>query len=194
MTSSRLEAFSDGVIAVIITIMVLELKVPHDQTLEGLRSLLPIFLGYALSFLLVAIYWVNHHHLLHLVKNVEPKTMWFNLLLLFWLSLTPFATEYMGASHASSLSVAFYGTVQSLCAISYRLLAFHVSSQRLRDNLMSAVYQRNARKNGIATLCSLLSVPLAFLNVALSLGLLVLPALMYFVPEREVENIVKAER
>jgi len=152
MTSSRLEAFSDGVIAIIITIMVLELKVPHDQTLEGLRSLLPIFLGYALSFLLVAIYWVNHHHLLHLVKNVEPKTMWFNLLLLFWLSLTPFATEYMGA-----------------------------------------IFRRSSRKNQIATLCSFLSVPLAFLNVSTALGLLVLPVVMYFIPEREVEDIAKAQ-
>ena len=191
MTSSRLEAFSDGVIAIIITIMVLELKVPHDPTLAGLRPLVPIFLGYALSFLLVSIYWVNHHHLIHLVKKVEPKTMWFNLLLLFWLSLTPFATEYMGASYASSLSVALYGTVQSLCAVSYRLLAFQISSQCERDDFMTAVFRRTTRKNRIANLCSFLSVPLAFVSVPIALGLLVLPALMYFIPERELENIVK---
>src|SRR5262245_49332733 len=122
MKATRLEAFSDGVIAIIITIMVLELKVPHDHSLAGLLAVWPVFSSYVLSFVVVAIYWVNHHHLIHLVKRVNAAVMWSNMNLLLWLSLMPFVTAFLGESHGTPLAVALYGALSALCGISYYVL------------------------------------------------------------------------
>jgi uncharacterized membrane protein len=162
MNASRLEVFSDGVIAIIITIMVLELKVPQDRSQAELLKLLPIFLSYTLSFVLVAIYWVNHHHLIHLVERVDGQILWFNLNLLFWMSLTPFATAYMGENHATSLSVALYGLVQTACSIAFLLLRRMIAQYHKHHSELSTHHSKRVRKNHIAWLLSVLSIPLAF--------------------------------
>lgn len=184
MNASRLEAFSDGVIAIIITIMVLELKIPHDPTFEALLALLPIFLSYLLSFVLVAIYWLNHHHLLHLVEQVDTPTLWFNLHLLFWMSLTPFATAYMGENRAVPLTVALYGLVQTACSISFLLLRQAIARNHGHHTEFRTLHSRRLRKNHVAWVLSALSVPMAFVFVPLALLLVVSPAVMYFLPAK----------
>jgi uncharacterized membrane protein len=184
MNSSRLEAFSDGVIAIIITIMVLELKVPHDVVPAELFKLLPIFLSYLLSFVLVAIYWTNHHHLIHLVDRVDSQILWFNLNLLFWMSLTPFATAYMGENRAAPLSVALYGLVQTACSISFLCLRRAIAQHHQHQSELRALHNKKFRKNHIAWLLSACSIPLAFVSVPLALLFVVFPAVMYFLPAK----------
>src|SRR5690349_6415317 len=128
MTKNRLEAFSDGVLAIIITIMVLELKVPHGNDLRDLQPLIPTFLSYVLSFIYIGIYWNNHHHLLHVVKNINGKSMWANLHLLFWLSMVPFATAWMGENHFGQWPVIIYGFVMIMAAIAYTILVWALSN------------------------------------------------------------------
>ena len=187
MKPTRLEAFSDGVIAIIITIMVLELKVPPEPTLEALRPLLPILLSYALSFTLIAIYWVNHHHLIHLASRVTGPILWRNVNLLFWLSLTPFTTGFMGENHAAALPVALYGVVQVACSVSFLLLRKGIARQQSGDPTLAALHDSNTRKNLLAIGLMAASVPLAFVSVPVSLFLVVLPAVMYFLPDRRAE-------
>ncbi len=187
MKSSRLEAFSDGVIAIIITIMVLELKVPLDGSPKALLHLLPLFLSYALSFVLVAIYWVNHHHLIHLIRKVDGAVLWLNANLLFWLSLTPFATAYMGQTHAAPMSVAFYGTVQTTCAVAYAFLHAAIARQHADDDQFMARYALMLRKNRIAIAITAATIPAAYVSVRLAMVLIVLPAVMYFLPDRRME-------
>lgn len=184
MNATRLEAFSDGVIAIIITIMVLELKVPHDPSYAELLKLLPIFLSYTLSFVLVAIYWVNHHHLIHLVERVDGQILWFNLNLLFWMSLTPFVTAYMGENHATPLSVALYGLVQTACSSAFLLLRRTIAQHHKHQSELSTLHSKRVRKNHIALLLSALSIPIAFVAVPLALLLVVAPAVMYFLPAK----------
>src|ERR687884_480377 len=138
MQKSRLEAFSDGVIAIIITIMVLELKVPHGADLAALQPLLPVFLSYVLSFIYVGIYWSNHHHLLHATKRIDGRILWANLHLLFWLSLFPFATGWMGENHWAPLPTAAYGLVLLMAAIAYYLLERLIIARQGRDSVLAA--------------------------------------------------------
>src|SRR5687767_4609905 len=163
MRKGRLEAFSDGVIAILITIMVLELKVPHGGDFEALRPLLPAFLAYVLSFVYLGIYWNNHHHMLHTVEHVDGRILWANLHLLFWLSLIPFATHWMGDNHLAALPTALYGVVMLCSALAYTLLQATIIAGHGRDSkLAQAVGADWKGKASIAFY--VLSIPLAFIH------------------------------
>jgi uncharacterized membrane protein len=190
MKTTRLEAFSDGVIAIIITIMVLELKVPHEVGFQALVEMWPVFFCYALSFVTVAIYWVNHHHLLHLVRRVDAGLLWTNMNFLFWLSLMPFATAYLGEYHVVPFAVALYGVVTTACGIAYYFLRHAVACQARDDPKLWALHQRMITKNRIATVIHLSAIPLAYFSTKLALVVFMLPAVMYFVPDRKVEELV----
>ncbi len=189
MKTTRLEAFSDGVIAIIITIMVLELKVPQQHSLRGLLEVWPTFMSYVLSFLFVAIVWVNHHHMIHLVRNVNAPVLWANLNLLFWLSLIPFGSSYLGENHATPMAVAVYGALTMFCALAYYLLRHCVSCQTYDDPKLSALHVRALHKNRIAVGIYLAVVPTAYLSTWLALALIALPPVMYFIPDRQVEEL-----
>jgi uncharacterized membrane protein len=192
--TNRLEAFSDGVIAVIITIMVLELKPPRDTSLASLRNLAPEFLSYLLSFLVVAIMWVNHHHMLHAARRADARLLWSNNALLFWMSLVPFVTAYMGDHSRDPRAVALYGVVLSLCSVSFAVLrsvSFAVLRSALiqhhRDNPEMVRYHRRIQsKNLQSLLLYLASIPLAFVDVRISFFIFVFVALSYFLPERKL--------
>jgi uncharacterized membrane protein len=184
MGTSRLEAFSDGVIAVIITIMVLELKVPRDSTLASLRSMAPQFLSYVLSYLVVAIMWVNHHHILHAARRADARLLWSNNLLLFWMSLVPLVTAFMGNNHRDPRVVALYGVVMSLCSAAFALLRT-VIAQHHTDNPELFEYHRRMRfKNLYSLFLYAVSVPLAFVDVRISFCIFAFVPLSYFLPER----------
>jgi uncharacterized membrane protein len=186
MGTNRLEAFSDGVIAVIITIMVLELKVPRDTTLTSLRSLVPQFLSYLLSFLVVAIMWVNHHHLLHVARRADARLLWSNNTLLFWMSLVPFVTAYMGNSPRDPRAVALYGVVLTLCSLSFALLRSAIV-QHHHDNPELVRYHRRVQfKNLQSMFLYMASVPLAFVDVRIAFFIFAFVALSYFLPERKL--------
>jgi uncharacterized membrane protein len=187
MKTARLEAFSDGVIAIIITIMVLEMKVPHDTSPAALFRLWPVFLSYVLSFAIVAIYWVNHHHLLHLVSKVDGRTLWFNIHLLFWISLMPFVTGYMGENHATPLSVALYCGVATASSLAFYLLRWAIACHHRQDATLMHLHSRMGRKNLLALGIYVAAVGMSFVYVPLALLLVVLPAAMYFMPDRHVE-------
>jgi uncharacterized membrane protein len=189
MKPTRLEAFSDGVIAIIITIMVLELKAPHDPTFAGLARALPTLLSYLLSFVIVAIYWVNHHHLVHLAQKVDAKILWTNLNLLFWMSLIPWATAYLGENHAQPLAVGLYAMVAAVCGAAFYLLRGSISCHHRHDERLRALHGQMARKNLVALGIYLAAVPMAWVSTRLSLLLVALPAMMYFLPERRVEKL-----
>jgi uncharacterized membrane protein len=186
MGTNRLEAFSDGVIAVIITIMVLELKVPRDTTLTSLRSMAPQFLSYLLSFMVVAIMWVNDHHMLHSARRADARLLWSNNLLLFWMSLVPFVTAFMGNNYRDPRAVALYGAVLALCSVSFALLRWAIV-QHHRDNPEMYRYHRHsAFKNVYSLFFYLASVPLAYIDVRISFFIFVFVALSYFLPERKL--------
>src|SRR6266513_380739 len=186
MTKGRLEAFSDGVIAILMTIMVLELKVPHGTDWDALRPLLPVFLTYVLSFVMVGIYWNNHHHMLHAAERINGKVMWANLHLLFWLSLTPFITGWMGENHFAPLPTALYGAVLLCSAIAYTILQTAViGAQGPHSNLATAVGSDLKGKLSIAAY--VLAIPLAFVNQWISDALYVAVALVWLVPDRRIE-------
>jgi uncharacterized membrane protein len=194
MGTNRLEAFSDGVIAVIITIMVLELKVPSDTTLTALRGLAPQFLSYLLSFLVVAIMWVNHHHLLHSARHADAQLLWSNNTLLFWMSLVPFVTAYMGNNYRDAHAVALYGFVLSLCSASFLLLS-HAILQHHRNNPDFIRHYRRIRfKNLYCLGLYIASVPLAFVDVRVAFFIFVFVALSYFLPERKLAEMEATTR
>lgn len=187
MKKARLEAFSDGVMAIIITIMVLELKVPHGDNLAVLRPLIPVFLSYVLSFIFVGIYWNNHHHLLQAVRQVNGRILWANLHLLFWLSLVPFATGWMGESNFTTLPVAFYGTVLLLAAIAYFILTRTLIDHHGQDSPLATAIGRDF-KGKISVLCYVVAILLAFVNSQLSCLLYVLVAIIWLIPDRRLEK------
>jgi len=187
--ATRLEAFSDGVIAIIITIMVLELKVPHDTSVHALVERWPVFFSYLLSFLMVAIYWVNHHHLIHLARHVNAGVLWANMFLLFCLSLVPFVTAFLGESRANSLPVALYGIVTMACAAAFYLLRSVIAWQTRDDAQMRHLHECMLKKNRIAIGIFTASLLVACWLPWLALVLIAVPHLMYFVPDREVEKI-----
>lgn len=187
MGKGRLEAFSDGVIAIIITIMVLELKVPHGDSLEALAPLLPVFLSYVLSFIYVGIYWNNHHHLLHAVSRITGGALWANLHLLFWLSLIPFVTGWMGENHFSALPVACYGVVLFMCSAAYLVLVRCLESHN--EALKDAV--GSDRKGKISMLLYLIGVAVSCGWPMLGFGVYVLVAVIWFLPDRRIESRYK---
>ncbi len=187
MTRGRLEAFSDGVIAILITIMVLELKVPHGADFQALRPLLPVFLSYVLSFVFLGIYWNNHHHMLHTVDRVNGKILWANLHLLFWLSLVPFVTGWMGENHVAPLPTAIYGVVMLLCGVAYTILkTVIVGHQGAGSKLAAAV--GSDTKGKISVVLYALAIPLAFVQPLIAVGLYVVVALMWLIPDRRIES------
>ena len=187
MGRGRLEAFSDGVLAIIITIMVLELKVPHGADLGALGPLLPVFLSYVLSFIFIGIYWSNHHHLLHAVQHVDGRILWANLHLLFWLSLIPFVTGWMGENHFATWPVALYGTVLLSAAIAYVILTRVLVSYHGRDSALAQAVGKDF-KGKVSMVCYAVAIPLAFVNAWLACGLYVLVVVMWLIPDRRIER------
>jgi uncharacterized membrane protein len=189
MQKNRLEAFSDGVLAIIITIMVLELKVPHGVELAALRPLLPVLLSYVLSFLYVGIYWNNHHHLLHSTKHVSGGILWANLHLLFWLSLFPFTTGWIGENHVAAVPAAVYGLVLLMAAIAYYILQRAIIVQQGPDSLLAAAVGRDW-KGKLSPVLYFLAIPLAFVSPWISHGLYVFVALLWLIPDRRIERVL----
>jgi uncharacterized membrane protein len=187
MGKGRLEAFSDGVLAIIITIMVLELKVPHGDTLAALAPLVPVFLSYVLSFIYVGIYWSNHHHLLHAVQHVNGRILWANLHLLFWLSLIPFVTGWMGENHFTAWPVAFYGSVLLFAAIAYFILTRALISSHGSDSALARAMGKDF-KGKVSVLFYAVAIPLSFVNSWLACALYVLVAVMWLIPDRRIER------
>ena len=188
MTTNRLEAFSDGVIAIIITIMVLELRAPAQPTLAALMKVSPLFLSYALSFLVAAIMWVNHHHLIHAVHAVTARLLWANLYLLFWMSLVPFVTDFMGKNYREPMAVALYGLDLSLCASGFYFLRTELIRQSGQDAAMVEYHERIQRKNALSGALYLLSVPLAYVSIYGSFFIFILIPATYFIPERKLSG------
>lgn len=186
MSTNRLEAFSDGVIAIIVTIMVLDLRAPSQPTLAALWKVSPIFLSYGLSFLVVAIMWVNHHHLIHAVRSVTARLLWSNLYLLFWMSLVPFVTDYLGKNHREPMAVALYGLDLTLCSSGFYLLRIILIEQDQRDSGMSEYHASIQRKNAFSGALYLLSAPLAYASIYASYFIFALIPALYFLPERKL--------
>src|SRR6266581_5085366 len=187
MKTNRVEAFSDGVIAIIITIMVLELKPPHTPDFTSLARIWPTFFAYVLSFLIIAIYWVNHHHLIHLVTRVDSVILWANINLLFWISLIPWVTVYLGDNHALPFPVALYAAVSTAGAVSFFLLRGSIARHHHEPGLKT-LNKKMARKNLIAILIYIAAIAAAFIYTPLALVMIALPATMYFLPERGLEK------
>jgi uncharacterized membrane protein len=187
MNKARLEAFSDGVIAVIITIMVLEMKVPHGTDIAALAPILPVFLAYVLSFIYVGIYWNNHHHMFHAVTHVTGATLWANLHLLFWLSLVPFVTGWMGENHFEMLPVAAYGAVLLCAALAYTVLSRLLVATHGKDSLLAKALGRDF-KSWISLALYVLAIGLAFVQPWISCGLYALVAAIWLLPDPRIEK------
>jgi uncharacterized membrane protein len=187
MEKDRLEAFSDGVIAIIITIMVLELKVPHEANWAALRPLIPVFLSYVLSFIYVGIYWHNHHHLLQAVRQVNGPILWANSHLLFWLSLFPFATAWMGENNFAAVPVALYGMVVLLAAIAYFILTRVLIAHHGKDSTLAAAIGRDT-KGKISVVIYAIAVVLALVVPWFACLLYVLVAILWLIPDRRIER------
>jgi len=187
VTKGRLEAFSDGVIAIIITIMVLNLRIPHDASLAGLRPLIPTFLSYVLSFVFIGIYWNNHHHLLHATQKVNGRILWANLHLLFWLSLVPFVTGWMGENHFAPVPVAVYGGLLLMSAIAFTILAQALIAHHGKDSpLALAIGDDRKGKTSLAVYA--LAILCTWVNPWIAMALYVAVAVMWVVPDRRIER------
>jgi len=190
MNKTRLEAFSDGVLAILITIMVIELHAPDGVSWDELAPVVHTLGSYVLSFVFLAIYWGNHHHLLHTVSRVNGKIMWANMHLLFWLSLIPFATAWMGDTRFDSIAVAAYGALLLLCAIAYSILAKTIQRSHTTHTRLSEAVHKTGTKETASTLLYLSSVPLAFLAPVISCAIFVLVAAMWIMPNKEIERVL----
>ncbi len=190
MRTGRLEAFSDGVIAIIITVMVLEMKVPRGEELGALLPVLPVFLSYVLSFIYLGIYWNNHHHMLHLARKATGGILWANLHLLFWLSLIPFTTGWMGENHFAAAPAALYGLVLLMAAIAYFLLQQRIIASQGPDSLLKKAVGGDW-KGKLSPILYAIAIPMAFWYQWASLGLYVLVALLWLIPDRRIEKILK---
>jgi uncharacterized membrane protein len=191
MNKNRLEAFSDGVIAILITIMVLELKIPHGTDLASLSPLFPVFVTYVLSFIYLGIYWNNHHHLLQATKHINGKILWANLHLLFWLSLVPFVTGWMGENHFAPLPTAVYGAILLAAAIAYYLLQTLIIREHGENSELKKAIG-NDFKGKISPLIYIAAIILAFVNQWISDALYALVALMWLIPDRRIESKINA--
>jgi uncharacterized membrane protein len=192
MPTGRLEAFSDGVIAILITIMVLELKVPHGSDWAALKEVLPVLCGYVLSFVFIGIYWNNHHHMLHTLERVSGGILWANLHLLFWLSLVPFATAWMGESHSAPLPTAGYGFVLLAAGVAYLILQTAIIRAQGPDSKLQRLLGRDVKGKASAVLY-LVAIVLAFVNAHVSQAIYVFVALTWLVPDRRIEARFAAE-
>lgn len=189
MNKGRLEAFSDGVIAIIITIMVLELKVPHSNDLEALRPLIPVFLSYVLSFVFVAIYWNNHHHMLQAVRHVNGRILWANVHLLFWLSLIPFTTHWMGEHPSAPWPVAMYGVVLLLAGCAYFILSHSLITHHGKDSTLAKAVGKDF-KGIMSVVIYAVAIPLSFVNTWISIALYVIIAASWLVPDSRIEHVM----
>jgi len=186
---TRLEAFSDGVIAILITIMVLELKVPHEASFGALEPLIPVVLSYVLSFVILGIYWNNHHHMLHVTKQVGGGVLWANLHLLFWLSLMPFTTAWMGENHFAATPTAVYGVVLLMSAIAYFILARAIIRREGPDSMLARAFGKDW-KGKVSPVLYTAGILLAFVDERIAQALYVLVAIMWLIPDRRIERIV----
>lgn len=189
MGKNRLEAFSDGVLAIIITIMVLEINIPHTVEWADLEHLTPVFLSYLLSFVFIGIYWGNHHHLLHVVTRVSPGIIWSNLNLLFWLSLTPFATGWMGENYFAQNTIIVYAVLQVVCGISYTILQRVIKANHKTDARLEKVYASQERKGLISVMLYVLAIASAFFNTTISGVLFFVVATLWIIPDKNIERL-----
>ncbi|HKE58083.1 MAG TPA: TMEM175 family protein [Pyrinomonadaceae bacterium] len=189
MSTGRMEAFSDGVIAIIITIMVLELRVPHEATFRALVPLAPVLLSYLLSFVFIGIYWSNHHHLLHIAEHVDGRALWANLHLLFWLSLVPFVTAWMGENHFAAVPVAIYGMILFLAGVAYTILARVLISLDGADSRIAAALGKDY-KGKLSVVGYSLAIPLAFVRPWLAFVFYGAIAVMWLAPDRRIERSI----
>lgn len=187
MGKNRLEAFSDGVIAIIITIMVLEMKVPHGTSLQDLLPLIPVLISYVLSFVLVGVYWNNHHHMLSAVTKVNGLTLWANMHLLFWLSLVPFVTGWMGENNFATIPVALYGVVMLMAGFAYFLLTHSLIAHHGKDSTLAKAIGKD-KKGMISLLFYTISIPVAFIHSWIALAIYIFVAIIWFVPDKRIER------
>lgn len=190
MGKGRLEAFSDGMLAIIITIMVLEMKVPHGSNLDALQPLLPVFISYVLSFIYIGIYWNNHHHLLQAVNRVSGSALWANVHLLFWLSLVPFATAWMGENHFSLWPVVLYGFILFMAGIAYYILAHCLTGIHGRDSELARALGKDV-KGILSVVLYLIGIGLAFINPWLGFSIYSVVAAIWFIPDSRIEKNIK---
>jgi TMEM175 potassium channel family protein len=187
MSKGRVEAFSDGVIAILITIMVLELRPPQGTTWEAIKPVLPVFLTYVLSFVYLGIYWNNHHHMFQMTDRINGKILWANLHLLFWLSLIPFTTGWMGENHLASIPTAVYGSVLFLAALAYLILQKTIIKLHGKESRLKAAVGNDA-KGKISAMLNLLAIALAFVDSRISIAIYILVALIWLVPDKRIES------
>ena len=193
MGKGRLEAFSDGVLAIIITIMVLEMKVPHGDSLASLKPLLPVFLSYIMSFIYIGIYWNNHHHMLHVTRLVSGKALWANMHLLFWLSLVPFVTGWMGENNFAKLPVILYGVVLMMAGVAYYILAHILAGLHGKDSTLAIAIGKD-RKGILSVVLYAIGISLCFINSWLGFLIYVCVAVIWFVPDRRIEKRLAADK
>jgi len=187
MNKNRVEAFSDGVLAIIITIMIIEIKAPHENSFNALIPLIPVFLSYLLSFAYIGIYWNNHHHMFQTVKKVNGAVLWLNMLLLFWLSLIPFTTSWIGEQHFSTVPMCIYGVILLMSAITYFLLQNKLIQLHGKESLLQQAV-KDDKKGKISLLCYALAIPLAFVSTWISGILYIAVALLWIIPDKRIEN------
>ncbi len=192
MKTGRMEAFSDGVLAIIITIMVLEIKAPHDHDFASLKPLIPVFLSYVLSFIYLGIYWNNHHHMLHATDTISGGALWANLHLLFWLSLIPFVTGWMGENHFASSTMVLYGIVLLMSAIAYWILQRVIIRKNGKDSTIARGIGKNTKGN-ISPLLYIIAIVSAFFNVWIAGAIYVLVALIWLIPDKHIERMYDEE-
>lgn len=192
MGKNRLEAFSDGVLAIIITIMVLEMKVPHGDELKDLAPLFPVFISYILSFVYVGIYWNNHHHMLHAAHKVNGKVLWANMHLLFWLSLFPFVTGWVGENHFTTVPIALYGGVLMMAGIAYYILSQTLIQLHGKTSTLAVAVGKD-RKGILSVVIYLIAIPLSFVNSYIALGLYSLVAAIWLIPDQRIEKKILEE-
>jgi uncharacterized membrane protein len=192
MHKNRLEAFSDGVLAIIITIMVLEMKVPHGTTVEALIPLVPVFLSYVLSFIYLGIYWNNHHHMLHASRTVTGSVLWANLHLLFWLSLIPFTTGWLGENHFATLPAAAYGFVLLMAAIAYWVLQQRIIAAQGEDSILRKAVRKDW-KGKVSPLLYSSAIVLAFVSRWVAVAIYAFVALMWIIPDRRIERVLTGQ-
>nr|WP_121269288.1 TMEM175 family protein [Pedobacter schmidteae] len=192
MNKNRLEAFSDGVLAIIITIMVLELKIPHGTSLETLVPLIPVFMSYVLSFIYIGIYWNNHHHMMQVVKKVNGSVLWANLHLLFWLSLFPFATAWMGENHYETWPVVIYGCVMLMASVAYYVLVRTLSKLHGPESDVAHAYGKDV-KGKVSTSIYVIAIVGSFLSPWIGVACYILVAAIWFIPDTRVEKTIHTE-
>jgi len=191
MNKTRLEAFSDGLFAIIVTIMVLEIKIPHESTTAALLALWPVFISYLLSFVFIGIYWGNHHHLLHTVHHVNSNIIWSNMHLLFWLSLVPFTTGWMGENHFDELPVAIYAINLLLCGIAYYILQKTIMAHHTFTEKLAEAMKKQEKKGMASLVLYIISVVSAFYNPLISEIIFAIVAIMWVIPDRNIEKALR---